>query len=245
MSRLRQLVADLSSTVEKRLFAEYGSIFVTRAVSPPRVIFRDAAQVESFQSTLTVSMSIVGEHPMTLQQVALEALLAAVGDARAASLSISARSADSGARSYDDTVKLWLRNVTRGLDHWVEEGRLQPERADEIRHLNPVDQVPVILDLEDAERLFFGTFFDRSILASVAAPGASQHLSLLAFDVKEYQDRGVEQILNARGWYRTVASDLPHFTFLGHAEESLPALGLHRISREYGEENYRFWVPNL
>jgi hypothetical protein len=245
MNRLQELAGDLTSAVERRLFAEYGAIFVTRAVSPPGVIFRDAAQVESFQSSLSVSTNDVGEHPMTLQQLALEALLAAVDEARAAGLSISARSADSGARSYDDTVKLWLRNVTRGLDHWVEEGRLQPKKRDKIQRLSPVDQVPVILELEDNERLFFGTFFDRSILSSVAAPGASQHLSLLAFDVKEYQDSGVEQILNARGWYRTVASDLPHFTFLGHAEESLPALGLHRISREYGEENYQFWVPNL
>ena len=148
MSTLQHLVAGLSSAVEKRLFAEYGSIFVTRAISPPRIIFSDAEQVESFQSTLPVSTSVVGEHPMTLQQVALEALLAAVGDARAAGLSISARSADSGARSYDDTVKLWLRNVTRGLDHWVEKGQLQPDRADEIRQLNAVDQVPVILDLD-------------------------------------------------------------------------------------------------
>jgi hypothetical protein len=245
MSRLQELVAGLSSPVEKRLFAEYGAIFVTRAVSPPRVIFNDAEQVASFQSALKVSTNTVGEHAMTLQRVALEALLAAVGDAHLAGLSISARSADSGARSYDDTVNLWLRNVTRGLDHWVEETRLPAEKADQIRLLNPVAQVAVILEMEDNHGLFFGTFFDRSILSSVAAPGASQHLSLLAFDVKEYQDRGVERILNSRGWYRTVANDLPHFTFLGHDEESLPALGLHRVSRKYGEENYEFWVPDL
>jgi hypothetical protein len=245
MSRLQELVAELSLPLEKRLFAEYGAIFVTRGVSPPRVIFSDAEQVESFQSALKVSTIAVGEHPMTLQRVALEALLTGVGDARMAGLSISARSADSGARSYDDTVNLWLRNVNRGLDHWVEEGRLPAETADQIKHLSPVEQVPVILELEDNHGLFCGTFFDRSILSSVAAPGASQHLSLLAFDVKEYQDREVEKILNSQGWYRTVASDLPHFTFLGHAEGSLPALGLCRVSREYGEESYGFWVPSL
>src|SRR6185369_8049224 len=100
----------------------------------------------------------------------------------------------------------------------------------------------VILDLEDKEHLYFGTFFDRSILYSVAAPGASQHLAMLAFDVAEYQDTGVESALERHGWFRTVSNDLPHFTYLGRRESELPELGLKRVLRRYGETDYHFWV---
>lgn len=102
-----------------------------------------------------------------------------------------------------------------------------------------------ILELEETEQLFFGTFFDRSILYSVAAPGASQHLSMLAFDIAEHEDREVDPVLGRHGWRRTVPNDLPHFTYLGHGRDSLPGLGLQRIERTYGERLYEFWIPDL
>ena len=79
----------------------------------------------------------------------------------------------------------------------------------------------------------------------MAAPGASQHLSMLAFDVKQYEDELVERALNRHGWFRTVASDLPHFTYLGHEEKSLERLGLKQVSLKYDNSDYRFWVPDL
>jgi hypothetical protein len=135
--------------------------------------------------------------------------------------------------------------VHRGLNHWEAQTRISPERAQEVRDLSPKEQVGVILDLEENEGLFFGTFLDRSILYSVAAPGASQHLSMLAFDVAEYDDFRVESILGRYGWYRTVPNDLPHFTYLGHEERLLPELGLQRIDSSYGERVYGFWTPDL
>jgi hypothetical protein len=158
---------------------------------------------------------------------------------------ISPRAADSGARSYQETVGLWTRNVTRGLDHWQELGRITDEHAKQIRGLPPVEQIALILDLEDSAQIFFGTFFDRSILYSVAAPGASQHLSLLAFDIAEYEDSGVEEELGKHGWYRTVPNDLPHFTYLGLEQDGLPDIGLTRINRAYGERVYGVWIPDL
>ncbi len=243
-SPLRDIASGISSAVEKRLFAEYGAIFATAATPPPVIIFSNADQVDEFQSSLQIERGVIGEHEFALQAAALDRLLAAVSGI-ASRGSISPRSADSGARSYQETVGLWTRNVTRGLDHWQELGRITNEHAQHIRELPPVEQVPLILDLEDSAQIFFGTFFDRSILYSVAAPGASQHLSLLAFDIAEYQDQRAEQELGRHGWYRTVPNDLPHFTYLGIEQAVLPDLGLTRVTRSYGERVYGFWIPDL
>src|SRR6185503_3796690 len=157
-SPLRDIASGISSSVEKRLFAEYGAIFATAATPPPVIIFSNADQVDEFQSSLQIERGVVGEHEFALQAAALERLLAAVSGI-AGRGSISPRSADSGARSYQETVGLWTRNVRRGLDHWQELGRLTSEHAQHIRELPPVEQVALILDLEDSAQLFFGTFF--------------------------------------------------------------------------------------
>jgi len=243
--RLADLSGSLSSPVEKRLFVEYGAIFATTATPPPVITFADESHVETFQSSLSLSRGVFGDHEIRLQTIALAALTRAAAEMAARGKTISARAADAGGRSYLDTVKLWTRNVTRGLEHWESLGRISREQTKTIAQLSPVDQIEVILNLEDTEELFFGTFFDRSILHSVAAPGASQHLSMLAFDVAEYEEFETEEILGENGWYRTVPNDLPHFTYLGHNEALLPDLGLRRVERISGERMYAFWTPDL
>ena len=241
---LKAMAERLTSPVERRLFAEYGALFVTTATPPPTILFADAAEVEAFQARLSVSRARIGDYDIALQSEAMDALIRAASEMNDREGQITARAQDSGGRSYQDTVGLWNRNVTRGLDHWQGEGRITAERAERIRALAPADQVAVVLDIEENEQVYFGTFFDRSILYSVAAPGASQHLSLLAFDVAEYQDADVERVLGRYGWFRTVPNDLPHFTYLGHGEERLPELGLTRTERQYGDRGYGFWVPD-
>jgi len=242
---LRETASNISSPVEARLFNEYGAVFVTRATPPPRIIFEDEAEVERFQATLDTSRVTLGEFEIELQSEAMDALLVAASEVAREGKTLTPRAADSGRRSYSDTVGLWNRNVARGLDHWSECGRITSDQAHQIRDLNPVEQVSIILELEDTRQIYFGTFFDRSILYSVAAPGASQHLALLAFDVSEFQDRRVEAVLNRNGWFRTVAYDFPHFTYLGHDEASLTALGLTTILRYYNNCEYSFRVPDL
>lgn len=244
-SSLRNAASFISSPVERRLFAEYGAVFATTAIPPPVIIFTGADQVEAFQASLKISTAVFGDHEIALQAEALDALMTAASEMAECGGSITARAADAGGRSYAETVSLWTRNVGRGLEHWEHLGRMAREQADSIRKLLPVDQVPPILNLEDTHQLYFGTFFDRSILYSVAAPGASQHLSLLAFDVAEYANPEVERMLGRHGWYRTVPNDLPHFTYLGHIEAALSDLGLHRIERTYTERVYDFWTPSL
>lgn len=242
---LKAIARSVTSKVEMRLFQEYGAVFVTEATPPPTLIFPDSAAVRSFQARLSTRKALFGDHEIELQAKALDALSAAASEAEAQGFLITARAADSGRRSYEDTVTLWNRNVTRGLEKWEAEGRMSPDRARSIRELPPVEQVPVILDIEESEQLYFGTFFNRSILYSVAAPGASQHLSMLAFDVAQYEDEAVERVLARHGWFRTVINDLPHFTFLGHSQDALAAQGLKQVAHQYADKTYRFWIADL
>ena len=89
--------------------------------------------------------------------------------------------------------------------------------------------------------MFFAKDLSKSIIYSVAPPGASQHLSLLAFDLKEFGEPEACRIMTRHGWFQTVVSDLPHFTYLGSAEDELPSLGLRRV--ESAERV--FWIPEL
>lgn len=242
---LRDIAFSFASPVEKRLFAEYGAIFVTKATAPSTIIFANSTQVDAFQAILQISKAKIGEYEIELQATAMSALLAVREELEHKDLTLTPRAEDSARRSYEQTVSLWQRNVNRGLEHWQAEGRIDKGRAALIQALEPVEQVAVILEIEEQEQIFFGTFFNRSILYSVAAPGASQHLAMLAFDVNEYLQETVETILNEYGWYRTVIHDLPHFTYLGYREEDLPQLGLKRVTQDYGEFSLRFWVPDI
>lgn len=242
---LIELVSTLSSPVERRLFAEYGAIFITVATPPPKIMFKDAAEVDSFQALLSVDRTLIGDHEIELQTEALDALVAAKSEIAGRGGSITARAADSGSRSYEDTARLWNRNVTRGLQHWESVGRISAETTQSILKLCTAEQVAVILNLEDTEQLFFGTFFDKSILYSVAAPGASQHLSKLAFDVAEFENVEVTSVLAGHGWYRTVPSDQPHFTYLGRDQDALVGMGLECVQRVCGTHAYDFWIPDL
>ena len=245
LSRFDQLLGSAASAIERRLLVEYGSIFVTKAIPPPVIIFSGANEVERFQSSAPIAKAKIGGHEIELQAPAMQALEAAVADTLRVGLTITPRSADSGRRGYEDTVTLWLRNVNRGIEHWIDKREMLADEAAAIQRLSPVEQIGVLLKIEEERRLYFSTYFDKSILRSVAAPGASQHLSMLAFDVAEYDNPRVTALMAHHGWFRTVVSDLPHFTYLGHQEEQLAALGLKRVKNNHGGRDYFFWTPDL
>jgi hypothetical protein len=105
----------------------------------------------------------------------------------------------------------------------------------------PIEQqIAEILRLEKMG-IYFARDLSKSILYSVAPPGTSQHLSMLAFDVREYDNPRVREILARHGWFQTVISDLPHFTFLGVPESKLLSRGLRLVVHE----GRRFWVPDI
>ena len=235
--------ACVGDAVEGRILREYGAVFVAseQVTTPPVCMFTSAEQVASFQHPSRVAAAVLGGATVELQPAALRALLAAREEALQAGLDITPRDgSEAGRRVYADTLRLWNSRLLPALDYWQERGRLTRADADRLRSLPVREQVGAVLEFEQ-RGIYFARGFTKSILHSVAAPGTSQHLSLLAFDANEYDDEQVRRILARHGWFRTVRNDLPHFTYLGRPERDLPAHGLARFVNRDGE----FWVPNF
>lgn len=234
-----QMPAD---DVARRLFREYGAVYVARggATPPTVVIFEDAAAVAAFQMAVKSARMQIGGTTIELQEPALNALKDAVEEARSLHLAITPRGSDAARRSYDHTVSLWASRVRPGLVYWTAKRRITAAEARRIRALEPFDQVPEIFRLEE-QGIFFSKDLSKSIIYSVAPPGTSQHLSMLALDVAQHDNPRVREVLARHGWFQTVVSDLPHFTYLGVVESELPTLGLKAV-RTGGRT---FWVPDI
>ena len=228
-----------TSEAELLLLKEYGAMFSAQDVKlPSRIFFKDEADVTEFQRAAGEKRKTIAKIAVTLQSAALDALTRAVSEAEREGLSITPRGADASKRSYQQTVNLWASRVEPGLNHWVAKGRITGQEAAKIRSLPPSEQIPEILRLEK-KGIFFAKSLNKSIIFSVAPPGGSQHLSMLALDVAEFDDADVRAILARHCWFQTVVSDLPHFTFLGAPEEKLPSLGLQKVV----DSGRNFWVP--
>ncbi len=228
--------------VGKRILREYGAVFLSRggATPPKTVIFRDESEVSTFQSSLSESSESIGGFTLKLQSAAMTGLKNAVAEAKQSNVTISPRGADSAKRTYNETVKLWKSRVEPGLKHWVSKGKLPQAEATRIKSLSTYEQVSEILKLEE-KGMYFSTGLDKSIVFSVAPPGTSQHISMLAFDCKEFDNAKVREILAKNGWFQTVTSDEPHFTFLGVKESELTNLGL----KKEMFKGKPFWVPEI
>ncbi len=68
---------------------------------------------------------------------------------------------------------------------------------------------------------------ETAILNVVAPPGTSQHLWGLAIDLR-VATATQRKALNQNGWFQTVETDLPHWTYLGVPEEKLPDFGFNK-----------------
>lgn len=228
--------------VGKRMLKAYGALYVARggAIAPKTAVFRDAAAVTAFQSSAKGTSGSVGGTTLELQEPAMTHLKEAIAEAEKSGAAITPRGADSAKRSYEDTVTLWASRVNPGLTHWVGKGRITQAEADRIKAMSPFEQVSEIFKLEE-QGIYFAKTLDKSIIYSVAPPGTSQHLSMLALDVNENENARVRQILAKHGWYQTVVSDLPHFTFLGVPESDLPKLGLKKKT----DSGRVYWVPDI
>lgn len=251
ISVLETRLAESNLTLEKfcpqdniftrRILIEYGAAFVGRAEFGKSCYLKDEKTVLETQNRLGFTSQIVGGVRIELQTEAMEALLKAVAEARKKGFGITPRGGAAAARrSFEKTAEFWESRVTPGLKYWVEQKRLTPRRADKIREMEIFEQIIAILELEE-KGIWFSTQFDKSILQSVAAPGASQHNLMLALDVAQFSEARVRRVLAKYGWFQTVASDKPHFTYLGVAESELPKLGLHPVQIE----GQIFWTPLL
>lgn len=231
-----------SDAVGKRLMKEYGSVFVARGgtIPPSTVVFRDDNAVSTFQASLARASETVGGVSIELQAPAMKALKEAVSDASQNGVSITPRGPDAARRAYADTVELWKSRVDPGLAHYQSAGKITAAEVQRIKGLSPYDQVSEVFKLE-SQGMYFSKDLSKPIIYSVAPPGASQHLSMLALDVSEYDNPKVREILAKHGWYQTVVSDLPHFTYLGVSESDLTKLGLKRTT----DGGRTFWVPDI
>ena len=226
----------------RRVLEEYGAMFVAEGVRlPPVCVFETEEEVEDFQRAAGWASAEIEGATVELQPAALDALLRACDEARSRGLSVSPRGgAEAARRNFEDSLRLWRSRCDPALDHWCGQGRLEVSEAERVRVLPLREQVAAVLELERAG-LFFSKDLSKSILRSVAAPGASQHLAMLAFDAAEFQDVRVRELLARHGWFQTVLTDLPHFTYLGMDEAELPSHGLHRVE----EFDQTFWVPDI
>lgn len=231
---------DSDSTAE-RIFKEYGAIFVSNGTMlPGKCIFTGDADLQDYQVRVKNLTTSIGGVQIQLQKPAMEAFLKARREAATKNLQISVRGGSLAAkRSYQDTVRLWNSRFSPALAHWVRGRKITVKEAAAARNSNIREQVEKVLEWEQ-KGLFFSKDLTKSILFSVAAPGASQHNFMLALDIEQYANKEVRKILAENGWFQTVKSDLPHFTYLGVKESDLPALGLK--SEASGAQ--KFWIPN-
>jgi hypothetical protein len=236
-------VCPPSDPVSSRILEEYGAIFVaTKKVLPPPVcVFTTEEQVTKFQEAAGFESEFMGYDAVELQPEALKSLKEARKDAQKEGLDITPRDgAEAGRRNYEDSVRLWNSRFEPALDYWLSQGRLTQEQVTRLRGLPLSQQIAEVLELEKIG-IYFSKDLSKSILYSIAAPGASQHIAMLAFDVNEFDNPRVREIMAKHGWFQTVLSDLPHFTYLGLKEKDLPKHGL----RSLEINGQVFWIPNV
>lgn len=229
--------------VTRRVLEEYGAMFVaSESVKPPPVcMFASEAEVLEYQNEAKFSTTIIGGTQIQLQPAAMAALLEARREANRQGVDITPRGGSEAARrGYGDTLRLWNSRFLPALANWHRRGRLSREQVTRLRRLPLHDQVAAVLELEKSG-IFFSTDLSKSILYSVAAPGSSQHISMLALDVAQFNNGLVRSILARYGWFQTIKSDLPHFTYLGLDEKELPSRGLRPVTMGARV----FWIPNV
>ena len=232
-----------SDPVARRILEEYGAIFLAdkKVIPPPVCIFSNEEQVTRFQDAAGSEVEVFGYDEIELQPEALKKLKKAREEAQKEGLDITPRDgAEAARRNFEDSLRLWNSRFQPALDYWLSQGRLTAEQVNRLRSLPLPQQVGEVLELEKTG-IYFSKDLSKSILYSIAAPGTSQHIAMLAFDVNEFQEPRVREILAKHGWFQTVLSDLPHFTFLGLKEKDLPKHGLRSV-----EINGQvFWIPNV
>ena len=235
-------ICPTGDVTARRMLEEYGAMFLaTKKVLPPPVcFFMSEESVLQFQAKAGISAETIGDVEIELQPAAMEAYLNARDQAQKEGLDITPRDGPEAARrTYSSSITLWNTRFLPALDYWLSQGRLTTGQVDRLKSMPLNQQVATVLELE-REGVFFSKDFSKSVLYSIAAPGASQHLAMLALDVNEFRDARVRQLLAEHGWFQTVLSDLPHFTYLGLKEKDLPGNGLKQI--DVNEQV--FWIPD-
>jgi hypothetical protein len=231
------------SLVARRVLAEYGAMFAAAEPvrTPPNCIFADEIEVAAFHKSLDILSLNVDGTIITLQRpaaVSLGKILVAAADADLRIKPLDGTIA--GGRTYSDTMRLWHSRFDPALRYWTGRRRISMEDAAAIGPMTLEQQIEKVIEWE-SQGMYFGTGRARSIFSSTAPPGTSQHLSLIALDLRPPITPALIELMKANGWYQTVVGDTPHFTYLGVPERELPGRGLKAIV--VGGTQY--WVPNI
>ena len=232
-----------SDSVARRILEDYGAVFIAskKVMPPPVCIFSSEQEVTQFQERAGYATERIGFDDIELQPEAMKALMKAREEAQKEGLDITPRDgAEAARRTFADSLHLWDTRFLPALDYWLAQGRLTEAQVARLKSLPLHDQIEEVLELEKSG-VYFSKDLSKSILYSIAAPGTSQHIAMLAFDVIEFDNPRVREILAKHGWFQTVLSDLPHFTFLGLKEKDLPKNGLKNVE----VDGQTFWIPNV
>jgi hypothetical protein len=232
-----------SDSVARRILEDYGAVFVAskKVITPPVCIFSSEQEVTQFQERAGYTTERIGFDDIELQPEAMKALMKAREEAQKEGLDITPRDgAEAARRTFADSLHLWDTRFLPALDYWLAQGRLTEAQVERLKSLPLHNQIEEVLELEKSG-VYFSKDLSKSILYSIAAPGTSQHIAMLAFDVIEFDNPRVREILAKHGWFQTVLSDLPHFTFLGLKEKDLPKNGLKNVE----VDGQMFWIPNV
>jgi hypothetical protein len=236
-------ICPLSDSVSRRILEDYGAMFlaVKKVMPPPVCVFTSEDQVTRFQEQAGFEKETIADAEIELQPEAMKALRKAREEAQKEDLDITPRGGSEAARrNYEDSLRLWDTRFLPALDYWQTQGKLSAEQVTRMQGLPLNDQVAEVLELEKSG-IFFSKDLSKSILYSIAAPGTSQHIAMLALDVTDFDSPRVREILAKHGWFQTVLSDLPHFTFLGLKEKDLPKWGLKSVEAD----GQTFWIPDV
>jgi hypothetical protein len=176
-----------TSAVARRVFKEYGAVFAadTTVQIPNKCIFSDESEVRQFQLRLILKNAVIRGVNIELQKAAMDKLLEAVAEANEKGRKITPLDGSVAARrGYYDTVRLWNSRFIPALNYWVGEGKISPDESVSASNAEIRKQVEMVIEWE-SKGWYFSTDLSKSIFSSVAPPGTSQHLSLLAFDLVE------------------------------------------------------------
>ena len=236
-------ICPRADSVARRILEEYGAIFIAdkKVLPPPLCVFTTEDQVTAFHDKAGFVAETIADSEIELQPAAMKALLKAREKAQKEDLDITPRGgAEAARRNYEDSMRLWDTRFLPALEYWMSQGRLTSDQVARLKALPLHDQVAEVLELEKTG-IYFSKDLSKSILYSIAAPGTSQHIAMLALDVTEFDNPRVREILAEHGWFQTVLSDLPHFTYLGLKEKDLPKKGLKSVI----VDGQTFWIPNV
>lgn len=257
--------------VFKKVLEEYGAFLVGKdVVMPPTCLFETPEEVNKFQGRLIADHEIVTvricNKDYAFQKNAglsiINILLPSLARIGIVAKDLPRRTTDNDreeltcGREIISLNKDWAsRNFEKTSENW------KHQRCKTLRPCPQVETTESIISGEISTNQYRGNFIEseglnKPIMRSVAVPGASQHISLLAFDLNNNicNSQVIEKLAEA-GWFRTVIDDDCHFTYLGWTNErDLRRAGLKRVkcTRNVSRVNARresvvrsFWIPRI